>query len=292
LQILIAPPCLSADAAPRQVTLAAVGDVLFARGVGMEIALHGAGYPFKTTQKIIRAQDLAFCNLECVLSNGGTPHQRLFNFRADPGVAKSLRRGGFTIASLANNHALDYGRESLLDTIAATKSAGVIPVGAGVNRADALSVRVVSRHGLRVGFVAYSDFPTAKFDDRPTIAGVNSDEIPGQIREAKSKCDVLVVSFHWGVEYKKTPTERQQMLAHLCIDNGADLILGHHPHVLQPVEVYKGKPIAYSMGGFIWDSHLSGADKSAIYIFNLGRSSAKLVREIPVRSVKSRPVLE
>jgi len=155
-----------------------------------------------------------------------------------------------------------------------------------------MHVRVVKRNGLRVGFVAYNDLPSfgvVLLPDRPTIASLDSGSLPKEIRAAKSRCDVLVVSIHWGSEYMKIPTERHKAMAHLCIDSGADLILGHHPHVLQPIEVYKGKPIAYSLGAFIWDGGVLGADKSAISLFEMGKSSARLAKAMPVRIVGSQP---
>ena len=277
-----------------KVSLLAVGDVLFARGVGREILKYGPEYPFDKTRRITKSADISFCNLECTFSNRGIARRLRFRFRVSPVLAKNLAGNGFSVVSLANNHTLDYGRDSMMDTKAAVEQAGMIPIGAGSTREDALRIKVVKKKGIRIGFIGYSDITSVgvvRLDDRPTIAGVNTDEIPTQIRAAKAKCDVLVVSFHWGVEYMKRPTERQMMIAHLCIDNGADLILGHHPHVLQTVEVYKGKPIVYSMGGFIWDSKLAGADKSAIYMFELTPSQARLVRTIPVQSINCRPEL-
>lgn len=277
-----------------KVTLAAVGDVLLARGIGKQIDKHGADWLFGDTRDVLKHADFAFCNLECPLSNRGVPQKRRFLFRADPDLAKALRSNGLSVVSLANNHTLDYGRDAMLDTVAAVKKSGMTPVGAGKNRAEASRLRIVTRHGLRVGFVAYCDLPSygvVMLPDKPTVACVDSRLLPARIRAAKANCNALVVSFHWGVEYMKQPTERQRELARLCIDNGADLILGHHPHVLQPVETYKGKPIAYSMGGFIWDGRIFGADKSAIYVFELSKSSARLVKTTPVNIVRCQPRL-
>jgi poly-gamma-glutamate synthesis protein (capsule biosynthesis protein) len=276
------------------VRLAAVGDVLLARGVGRHIKKHGVAYPFAKIKDTISRADLAFFNLECTLSKRGTPHRRRFLFRADPALAATLRASGFDVASLANNHTMDFGRDAFVDTIDAVRKSGMTAVGGGKDRADALRVQVVRENGLRIGFVAYTDIPSGgvvRLGDRPTVAGANLDEVAGQIRKAKSRCDVLVVSFHWGVEYMTRPTERQKRLAHLCIDSGADLILGHHPHVLQTTEVYKGKPVVYSMGAFVWDPILPRTDRSAIYLFDLSNSSARLTRTIPVRIVRCRPEL-
>lgn len=290
--VVLLAGCAKRERAPAQVTLVAVGDVLLCRGVGKQIDRHGADWLFDNTRGVLKGADLAFCNLECPLSKRGVARKRRFLFRADPALAPKLRCNGISVVSLANNHTLDYGRDAMLDTVEAVRGAGMTPVGAGVDRADASRLRIVTRRGLRVGFLAYCDlasYGTVMLPDRPTIACVDSASLPGEIKAAKAKCDVLVVSFHWGVEYMKLPTERQKTLARLCIDNGADLVLGHHPHVLQPVETYKGRPIAYSMGGFVWDGRVLGADRSAIYTFELGKSSARLVRTMPVTIRACRP---
>jgi poly-gamma-glutamate synthesis protein (capsule biosynthesis protein) len=203
-----------------------------------------------------------------------------------------LKESGFDVVSLANNHTLDYGRTALMDTVRAVEEAGMVAVGAGRNRTEAHRMRLVKKNGLTVGFLAYTDVlpaGVAPLADRPSVAHLDPEELPARVRSAKKRCDVLVVSVHWGVEYMKRPTGRQKRLARLMVDNGADLILGHHPHVLQPVETYKGRPIVYSMGGFVWDARLFGADRSAIYRLELGRSSAKLVETIPIRIRSARP---
>jgi len=277
-----------------KVTLVAVGDVLFARGVGKQITKHGAKWLFANVKGTIKGADIAFFNLECTLSTGGVVQRRRFQFRADPKLAGVLSASGFDVACLANNHTLDYGREAMMDTVRAVRKAGMAAVGAGKDRADALKLQIVKRNGLRVGFLAYTDLPTdgvVRLADRPTVAGLNPDELPAQIKSARKRCDALVVSFHWGVEYMKRPTERQQHIAHVCIDNGADVVLGHHPHVLQPTETYKGRPIIYSMGAFVWDAKIFGADKSAIYTIEMGKGSARLVKSASVRIKGCRPLL-
>ncbi len=292
--LVLAVPSGSAEPARNTVTMAAVGDVLFARGVGKQIARHGADWPFELTRKIISDADIGFCNLECSLSKQGVPQHRKYQFRADPAFALALRRGGFTVASLANNHTMDFGREAMLDTAEAVEKAGITGVGAGEDREDAVKLRVVEKNGLKVGFLAFTDIwnsGVVRMTDRPTVAGIDTDDLPDQIRSAKKLCDCLVVSFHWGVEYMKRPTERQRMIARLCIDNGADAILGHHPHVLQPTELYKGKPIIYSMGAFVWDAKIFGADNSAIYLIKLSKSSARIVETVPIKVIGCRPTV-
>lgn len=295
--LLIVLPGVVGKCAPgstQKVMLAAVGDVLLCRGVGKQINAHGIDYPFEKIQSTISCADITMFNLECPLSNRGIPQRRKYLFRADPAFAGVLRKNGLTVASLANNHTLDYGRDSLLDTINAVENSGIVAVGAGKTKAEAMQVRIINKNGLRIGFMALSDVSSpgvVKLSNKPTVAAADIYDLPAQIRVAKGKCDVLVVSFHWGVEYMKRPTERQVMLAHISIDNGADLVVGHHPHVLQTVETYKNKPIVYSMGGFVWDPILPGTDMTAIYWFELRKSSARLTYSQGVKVVECRPEL-
>jgi len=293
LCIIAAILCPAAgNCAQPTVKLVAVGDVLFARWVAKQITKHGAPWLFANVKSTISSADIAFCNLECTLSTGGVVQRRRFQFRADPKLAGALRDAGFDVACLANNHTLDYGRDAMMDTVRAVRKAGMIAVGAGKDRADALALQIVRRNGLTIGFLAYTDLATdgvVRLSDRPTVAGLNPDELPAQIKSARKRCDALVVSFHWGVEYMKRPTERQRHIAHVCIDNGADVVLGHHPHVLQPTETYKGRPIIYSMGAFVWDAKIFGTDRSAIYTIELGKESARLVKSAAVRIKGCRP---
>ena len=276
----------------KEITLAAVGDVFFARGVAAELKTKPTSYLFADVQSILSKADIAVCNLECTLSEKGLPQRRKMVFRVSPSYAHALKAAGFDVVDLANNHTLDYGRDALVDTYNAVESAGLVSVGAGKDRSSAIRVRIVQRGNLKVGFIAYTDLATSgviRLDDQPTVAGVNDDQIPAEVKAAKSQCDALIVMFHWGVEYMKIPTKRQKMLARLCIDSGADAVLGHHPHVLQPTEVYKNRPIIYSAGAFVWDSKLFGANKSAIYLLKIAKNKASLVKTIPLKITHARP---
>jgi len=282
-----------ARSSPRSVTLAAVGDVFFARGVAQQIDLHGLDYPFEFTADILGRYDLAFCNLECALSNRGTPLRKRYLFRADPADAQALSAAGFDVISLANNHTLDFGPLALMDTVDAVEDSGMVTVGTRPAGSDDPGVRFHEKNGLKVGFLAFSDFDSGADespDGYPAIMQVDPELLPAQVADAKRNCDVLVVSMHWGVDYMPLWTGRQRAIAHMCIDNGADLVLGHHPHVLQDVEVYKEKPIIYSMGAFVWDSSSRGADRSAIFAFELQPSSAVLIDTIPITIANCRPI--
>ena len=274
------------------VTLAAVGDVLLDRGVSAQMRRRGDAHPFKEVRAVLRAYDLVFFNLECPLSRRGVARRTDVAFRGRPEHAKLLRWAGFSVASLANNHTLDYGREALMDTVAAVEGAGITAVGAGKDMARATRVRVVEVRGLRVGFLAYTDVPNAGttiLPQEPSVAGADLVDLRKKVAQVAPKVDVLVVSFHWGVEYMKQPTRRQEKLAQTAIDAGAHLILGHHPHVLQPLGSYRGRPIVYSAGGFVWDSRIRDSHESAIFTFRLARGRVTPLETIPVRIRLAQP---
>lgn len=275
-----------------KITLAAVGDVMLDRGVKAQIARHGPRHPYRGVKDILKKHDIVFFNLECPLSHRGVQRRTDVAFRGDPKHAKFLKSAGFTFASLANNHTLDYGRTALLDTINALESAGIETVGAGPDMETANRLKVIKVRGLKVGFLAYTDVPNAGttiLPDKPSVAGADETEIRVRVKAAAERVDLLVVSFHWGVEYMKSSTRRQRALGRAAIEEGAGLVLGHHPHVLQPVEIYRGRPILYSAGAFIWDSRIRGSDRSAIYVFELSKHSAKLKDTIPVRIIRAQP---
>jgi len=283
----------------RTVSLAAVGDVFFCRGVARQMEQHGPDYPFELVADILDRYDLAFCNLECALSTRGTPQDKRFLFRADPSCAHLLSTAGFDVICLANNHALDFGPLALLDTAQAVEDAGMTPIGTHSAASDEPGISVIEKNGLRIGFLALSDFDVTydetpegySVDEYPIINHVDIDRLPQQVADAKGRCDTLVVSVHWGIDNIDFWTERQRLIARTCIDNGADLVFGHHPHVLQDTETYGGKLIVYSMGAFVWDSALPEANDSAIFVFELSPSGAALVETVPVRIVNCRPIV-
>ena len=190
------------------VTLAAVGDVLLDRGVSAQMGRRGDTHPFKEVRAVLRAYDLVFFNLECPLSRRGVARRTDVAFRGRPEHAKLLRWAGFSVASLANNHTLDYGREALMDTVAAVGRCGDYGGGRRKDMARATRVRVVKVRGLRVGFLAYTDVPNAGttiLPQEPSVAGADLVDLRKKVAQVAPKVDVLVVSFHWGVEYISNP---------------------------------------------------------------------------------------
>jgi len=247
-----APP-----SAPRERTLVFVGDVMLARGVGVKMQEQGDwAYPFGNLLETLRSADLTFGNLECPVSDQGRDLHHLYSFRADPRVLAGLKDAGFDVVSQANNHTYDWGPKALLDSLRRLRAEGIRPVGAGQNDLEAHYPVIVDVGGLRVGFLAYVEINPKEATagvDRPGVAWLEPERVLADIRFARPLVDVLVVCPHWGVEYAPRPKPEHVKLGQRMIDAGADLIVGSHPHVVQPLDEYHGRWIAYSLGNFVFD---------------------------------------
>ncbi len=283
------------------VRLVAVGDILLDRGVGRKIARHGPDYPFALIADRLRSADIAFGNLECPISASHVPVAKPFSFRATPAAASGLGRAGFDIVSLANNHTLDCTRAGLADTMAFLRSAspeGIAWCGAGMSGARAEDAAIVVRRGLRVAFVGFCDIvQDASYlrPDLPSVAQASKAGVLSTIRRARGRADVVVASFHWGIEYEPRPTRRQMALAADASRAGADLVIGHHPHVLQglqriPRQGRSPTLVAYSLGNFVFDPQRAPADRTAVLDATLDRSGVRDARLIPCRIVACRPL--
>lgn len=274
------------------ISLVAAGDVMLDRGVAKRIQANGLDWPFEKVAPVIRSADLAFCNLECPLSADGQKIHKPVCFKANPAYAKGVAGAGFDVVSIANNHSLDCGREGLVETIRALDRAGIAHGGGGKDLESASAPVIKDIGGVRVAFLVRNMvFPEAVWyrTDVPTIAGMDQSKIEDEIHAAKSKADVVIVSVHWGVEYRQHPEDWQKVLAHRMIDAGASLVLGHHPHTVQPVERYHGGVIAYSLGNFVFDSRNPKCKDSMILKCRLSKSGVSDVELIPGRIEHCRP---
>ncbi len=241
----------------RQYTLLFTGDIMLSRTVGsfME-ARKDWSLPFRLISDTLHDADLRYCNLECPVSDRGRNLHHLYSFRADPRVIDGLKAAGFNVASQANNHTYDWGPEALMDSLDRLRAAGIQPVGAGQNILAAHYPLLVKVGSLRIAFLAYVNIDpkeAAAGVDRPGVAWLDPTQALTDIRFARPLADIVLVCPHWGVEYALQPTREQVDLAHQMIDAGADMIVGSHPHVVQPVEKYHDRWIAYSLGNFIFD---------------------------------------
>ncbi len=239
---------------PAALTLAAMGDV------NLDIRPVQEGdfaYPWASVRGLIEQADLAFANLECSVSYRGEPVQgKEFTFRGNPGALAYVREAGLDVVSQANNHVRDYGGDALMDSFAYLDAAGLAHCGAGADWAQAHAAAYLMGNGLKVAFLAYSDINWPGWQAGSGYPGVADaaevSQMRADIAAAKRNADLVVVSFHWGTERRNTPDGSQVYYAHAAVDAGADLVLGHHPHVVQGCELYGGKLIAYSLGNFVF----------------------------------------
>ena len=247
----------------RQVTLLFVGDIMLDRGVEFEIKKNGNNnfrFPFLKIAKELQEADILFGNLEGPISDKGQKVGSIYSFRMDPKVIDGLTFAGFDVLSIANNHMLDYGRMAMTDTFLRLKESGIDYVGAGFDENEAYAPKIKEVNGTKIAFLAFTNLYALSWEavaDKSGMALFSKDKLEGTIKNAKNRSDLVVVSFHFGDEYKTSPTQEQKTIAHLAIDFGADLVIGHHPHVTEPLEEYKGRYIAYSLGNFIFDQNFS-----------------------------------
>ncbi|PKO34321.1 MAG: poly-gamma-glutamate biosynthesis protein [Betaproteobacteria bacterium HGW-Betaproteobacteria-7] len=238
------------------VSIAFVGDIMLDDTPG-KVIRQGRD-PFAPFAAILRAADYRIGNLECVVARGGTREPRKpYTFRAHPRVLPFLSRH-FDAVSLANNHSGDYGSAAFAEMLGRLEKAGVAYFGGGHTLAEAHAPLLVDRNGLRIALLGYNEFFPRSFEadfDKPGIAWSEDEQVILDIRQARSehRADLVIPVMHWGWEHEPLASERQRRLARLMIDAGADAVVGGHPHVTQDVETYRGKPIVYSLGNFVFD---------------------------------------
>jgi poly-gamma-glutamate synthesis protein (capsule biosynthesis protein) len=273
---------------PATITVSAVGDMIFDRKVKSLIAAQGGLAPLKHVAALLSEADITVGNLESPLSSGGTKDaDKDVTFRGDPRGIEGLAASGFDFLALANNHVLDYGPEALADTRAALDGAGIGYAGAGPDRDAAWKPAVREVGGASVAFLSFSHILPPGFiatSAKPGLAPGRTDmaAVADAIRAAKREHDYVLVSFHWGVEYEDYANGDQVRDAHTAVDAGADMVLSHHPHVIQGVEFYNGKLIAYSLGDFVFDHYSRKTGEAFILDASLGPDGVTDVTVTPV----------
>ena len=242
-------------------TLLAGGDVMMERSERLGLD------PFEFIEPALGLSDLSVVNVEMVISDRGTPRDYEYVFRAPPSAARRIAAGGVRVANLANNHAMDYGGDALADTIDLLEGAGVATIGAGRNIDEAYRYRILTTDdGVSVAFVGASMIVPSNFAAGSSTPGIASAHPPGlarvldAVRAAVAAADAVVALVHWGIERDPCPNDAQHQLAQKLLDAGADAVIGHHPHVLQPVVHTGEKLVAFSLGNFVWGprQHLTG----------------------------------
>ncbi len=244
------------------------GDLMLDRGVEYKVKTEGGGdwrFPFRLISSQSQKADIFFINLEGPVSKRGRRQGSIYSFRFEPESIEGLRFAGVDVVSLANNHTLDYGREALLDTFENLKNNGIVYTGAGKDKEEAFSLKTLKIGENKVGFLAYTDMGSVYWQAKSDYAGLawidkeRIDNVYNYIKKIKREklADILIVSLHSGVEYSRQPTAFQKNFARSCINAGADIVAGHHPHITQPIEEYKNGYIAYSLGNFLFDQGFS-----------------------------------
>ncbi|MEJ2605449.1 MAG: CapA family protein [Anaerolineales bacterium] len=243
--------------------LVAVGDVMLDRRIGERIANGNPIFPFELVFDFLSTADVTVGNLECAMGEQGAPVDKGYTFRAPAEAARSFAIAGFDLLSLANNHAMDYGPEALLDAISLLEKNHVQSVGAGEDAAAAAAPVILTANGTNIAFLSYVDVPVEVrgFDARswtatqnqPGVSWADPEQMRADIAAVRPLADIIVVLLHSGYEYVVQPSLPQVTAAHTAIDAGADLVLGHHAHVLQGIEFYNQGVIVYGLGNFVFD---------------------------------------
>ncbi|MCX6712979.1 MAG: CapA family protein [Candidatus Vogelbacteria bacterium] len=263
-------------------TMSFVGDIMLDRGVEQAVKAKGGGdfsWAFADLTKL--KADIVFGNLEGSVSDRGNDLGNAYSFRHDPAVIPALKKAGFSVLSVANNHAGDWSAEAFTDSLSRLSGAGFGLAGGGTNFSAAGEPYIISRNGVKFGWLGFSDVGPNWLAAGSTTAGIllaSDPRAPELIAAAAKKCDVLLVSYHFGEEYAKAPNWRQKQLAKMAIDNGAKVVIGHHPHVIQPIEKYKDGVIMYSLGNFIFDQYFSTSTMNGLAVkltFN-GKNISKI----------------
>ncbi len=213
--------------------------------------------PFAAFDELFLRADITIGNLECVISEQGVPEEKPYTFRAHPRVIPLLKKY-FSAVSLANNHSGDYGPMAFTDMLDLLDRSGVSYFGGGRNSRSAHEPYIVEVKGKRVAFLGFNEFFPRSYealDDRAGIAWSDDDYVIFDIQRAKTelKADIVIVYPHWGWEGEPSASTRQMKLARMMIDAGASAVVGGHPHVTQNIDRYKGKPIFYSLGNFVFN---------------------------------------
>ena len=240
-------------------TVVLTGDILLDRGVRRVIEHHGVGHLFSDgVDSVFQSAQVVVGNLECPATKIQAPVFKRYIFRAEPEWLDTLRQHGITHLNLANNHSIDQGREGLLDTRQNILAAGMVPIGAGANMAEASEPVLLAEQPRKVWLVpslrlALENY--AYLTDKPCVSQEPMDSLLSRVHRLRQQDStaVIIVSLHWGAEHKLEPVPRQRHDAHMLIKTGADLLVCHHTHTLQTIEDYSGHPIYYSVGNFIFD---------------------------------------
>lgn len=249
---------VSQEEISNEITLLFGGDIMLSRTVNAKmLAYNDYAWPLRLIAPTISAADLSIFNLESPFLENSNYHvpSGSFSFRANPLAVEALKIAGVDLVSLANNHTLNASKQGIIDTKKILAEQGIFSVGAGLNEEEAREGVLIERNDWKVVFLAYAyprDYSVAK-STRPGINTMNKENLQEDIKGWREKADLIIVLMHAGEEYTSVPNQEQIDFARAAIDYGADAVIGHHPHWPQSWEVYKNRPIFYSLGNFVFD---------------------------------------
>ncbi len=291
----------AAQSLTKTVEIVAVGDILLTRGVQRQIEKHTEKYPFEKVTEMLSRADLVFGNLENPLTNNCEQAEKKYSFRAEPRYTEILRAASFDVLSLANNHSLDCGSEGLIETIDNLEKEGLSWLGAGKSTNDAGTPVYHHVNEIKIAFVGFTAISPRKLAERsPHVAFATDENVARSIKAARQRADVVIVSFHWGTEYADRPNVEQIRFADAAVAAGADVILGHHPHVLQGFQFLerpnrdRAAIIAYSLGNFLFDSPVKlnrRVGESLVLKLRLDKNGLVAAEAVPIVIKNYRPVI-
>ena len=264
--VILALACLLYP--PPSLRLGAAGDIMLGRWVEKRLLREGPQAPWKPVDALFGGTELRFANLECVLTTRPVVTENRYSLRARPELAVGLK-GRFDVLSVANNHALDCGPEGLAETVRTLQRLGIQPVGL------AHQPVILTKHGVRLGFLGYSAFPAPQLGNLATWRE--------DVAALKPKVDLVVVSIHWGVEMTLHATKEQQSISEEMHRAGVALILGHHPHVWQETLLADQKGTAFSLGDFVFDSPAGPRRETGILRIALNKDGVAAIEKIPAK---------
>jgi len=246
--------------------LLAVGDI--------SLQTRNNSQPFENVKRVFNSKDILFGNLETVLSTQGEKTKKAVLLYSTPEKARYLKDIDFDVLNIANNHILDLGAEGFINTMEVLNKNGINSIGAYYDKSihDYL---ILERNGIKLGFLGYTIGHFKVLKDI-SINKLKEKKIIADIKSVKDKCDIVIISLHWGTENVHYPSPKQIELAHNLIDNGASVIIGHHPHVIQGIEEYNNGLIAYSLGNFQFNPELSQSRTNSSIILRLNFNENKM----------------
>jgi poly-gamma-glutamate capsule biosynthesis protein CapA/YwtB (metallophosphatase superfamily) len=276
------------------VSINITGDVLLDRGVKKLIDLAGVSSAMSSVAQLFSSAEDTLINLECPVTDIVAPRNKTYTFRADPILLSGLRTAGVTHAGVANNHTLDQGEAGFVDTMKNLAKAGIIVVGAVKEKAGVASPELIEKNGIKIAIFAMNMIEIKTWDKTTKDTGPCEASSESMLTVVKSfhhnHPEIHAIVFlHWGTEYSLFPTDNQVTIAHSLIDAGADAVIGCHPHVVQSVEVYHGRPIAYSLGNLLFDQSLPETTRGLIITLVFGRDSSTEAILHPIKQIGGAP---